>query len=137
MIFMSYKHKAALENGHSNGAATSSLPLHPMSSTNRLNGKAILPTEDMPIEPVSVTSPSEKIKNPWEVVKQSALDDRLDKQDGKIPRKKDQKMCRHGDKGMCDYCMPLEPFNASYLEEKKIKNLSLSVVHVFTESALW
>ena len=120
---MNYKPKGALANGHSNGAPTS-IPIHPMSSTNRLNGKAILPTEDLPIEPLPVTSPSEKIKNPWEVVRQSALDDRLDRQDGKIPRKKDQKMCRHGDKGMCDYCMPLEPFNASYLEEKKIKNLS-------------
>ncbi|KAE9381718.1 NPL4 family protein [Stipitochalara longipes BDJ] len=122
MVFIHYKHVDSLSNGSSNGDSTTSS--HPLSSTNRLNGHAILPNEDLPIDPPPMTSPSEKIKNPWEVVKQSALDDRLDKLNGKIPRKRDVKMCRHGEKGMCDYCMPMEPFNADYLKEKKIKNLS-------------
>jgi nuclear protein localization family protein 4 len=120
MVWIEYETRDEESNGHSNGATIFQLS----SSTNRLNGVAIVPNEDIPIDPLPVTSPSEKIKNPWEVVKQSALDDRLDKLDGKIPRKRDQKMCRHGEKGMCDYCMPLEPFNAGYLAEKKIKNPS-------------
>jgi nuclear protein localization family protein 4 len=123
IVFINYKHIGAESAGISNGNSTSTTS-HTLSSTNRLSGAAVLPNEDIPIDPLPITSPSEKIKNPWEIVRQSALDDRLDKQNGKIPRKRDPKLCKHGDKGMCDYCMPLEPFNAEYLAERKIKNLS-------------
>lgn len=123
LIFIRYEHKDSAANGPANVAASKPQAL---SSTHRLNGKPILPTEDLPIDPLPVTSPTaERIRNPWEVVRQSPLDERLDRKDGKIPRKQDTKMCRHGPKGMCDYCMPLDPFNQSYLEEKKIKYMSV------------
>ncbi|KAL2122479.1 hypothetical protein VTJ04DRAFT_2934 [Mycothermus thermophilus] len=119
LIFVNYKHQEAETNGASSAAPTSLT-----STTARLNGKPILPAEDHPIDPPPNTS-GDRIRNPWEVVRQSPLDDRLDKKDGKIQRKKDSKMCRHGPKGMCDYCMPLDPFDAKYLDEKKIKYMSV------------
>ncbi|CEG77512.1 hypothetical protein RMATCC62417_12251 [Rhizopus microsporus] len=61
---------------------------------------------------------------PRDHVKQDPVDDFLEKQRGLIHRKKDPKFCRHGDNAMCDYCMPLEPYDASYLEENKIKHMS-------------
>ncbi|KAH7274486.1 nuclear protein localization protein 4, variant 2 [Fusarium solani] len=107
LIFLTYKH-ADTTNGDVAASNTSA----------RLNGKPVLPTEDLPINPKP-----ERIARPWEVVRQSALDDRLDRLDGKIPRGRDR-MCRHGPKGMCDYCQPLDPFDQGYLAEKKIKYLS-------------
>lgn len=124
MVFIKYDHVQTIGNGTSNGDVKGKGKAPLVSTTNRLNGKAILPTEDLPIDPPPISSPTtERIKNPWEVVVQSKLDDALDKQNGKITRKRDT-MCRHGPKGMCDYCQPLDPFDAKYLAEKKIKYMS-------------
>lgn len=117
-IYLKYNEQPPI-NGHSTSASS-----HPLASTNRLSGVPILPTEDLPIAPLPITSPTALIKNPWDIVQQSPLDNKLDKQDGKISRPKDQKMCRHGPKGMCDYCMPLEPYDQKYLDERKIKHFS-------------
>ncbi|KAK9780806.1 putative Nuclear protein localization protein 4 [Seiridium cardinale] len=116
LIFLSYEHKTETASDDQPSGALSA-------TTNRLNGKPILPTDDVPLNLPSIGKEPTLIKKPWEVVRQSALDDRLDKKDGKIPRGRD-KMCKHGPKGMCDYCMPLDPFNAQYLADKKIKYLS-------------
>lgn len=110
-VFLEYKEDTPATNGHS-------------TSASRLNGKEVSKEEDVSSIPIPVGGATKLIKNPWETVRQSELDNKLDQQDGKIHRKKDEKMCRHGPKGMCDYCMPVEPYNKEYLDEKKIKHLS-------------
>ncbi|KAI9102705.1 NPL4 family-domain-containing protein [Phlyctochytrium arcticum] len=57
-------------------------------------------------------------------VKQDPVDDLLEKQVGTITRKRDPKLCKHGVSGMCEYCMPVQPWDSKYLEENKIKHLS-------------
>jgi nuclear protein localization family protein 4 len=112
LLFLQYQPHEAASNGHST----------PGPSANRISGKPVTDSEAR--SSIAIGSPTKIIKNPWEVVKQSALDDALDKKDGKITRPRDQKMCRHGPKGMCDYCMPIEPYDQKYLDEKKIKHMS-------------
>ncbi|EMC95209.1 hypothetical protein BAUCODRAFT_35205 [Baudoinia panamericana UAMH 10762] len=110
-VFLEFQVDQPMTNGHS-------------VSANKLSGREVKPEEDISSITIPTTVAPTLIKNPWETVKQSPLDDRLDQKDGKITRKRDEKMCRHGPKGMCDYCMPLEPYNKEYLDEKKIKHLS-------------
>ncbi|OQE19061.1 hypothetical protein PENSTE_c016G09430 [Penicillium steckii] len=116
-LFIGFKENDVNQNGPSNGVNSTS-------GERRLNGAAITQQQTIPIRPQQTSSNEPHIQNPWDVVRQSPLDDLLDRKDGKIKRNQDQKMCRHGPRGMCDYCMPLEPYDSKYLSEKKIKHLS-------------
>ena len=61
---------------------------------------------------------------PWELVTEAPVDSYWRAQTGKIPRGRDARFCKHGANGMCDYCMPLEPYDPAYHKENNIKHLS-------------
>ncbi|KAG7807464.1 hypothetical protein KL921_004222 [Ogataea angusta] len=56
-------------------------------------------------------------------VKQLPIDDIYDKEEGLIPRKRTS-LCKHTDKGMCEYCSPLPPWDKGYQQEHNIKHIS-------------
>ncbi len=70
------------------------------------------------------TTAAGKQRRPWEVAEEETIDAYWSAQEGKIARGRDAKFCRHGAQGMCDYCMPLEPYDARYQAEHNIKHLS-------------
>lgn len=51
------------------------------------------------------------------------VDKELAKFDGKIMRKH-SRMCKHGPKGMCEYCQPVEPYDDDYRMNQGIKHMS-------------
>lgn len=55
---------------------------------------------------------------------EDAVDVELSKLDGRIVRKKDEKLCRHASGNRCVHCSSLEPYDENYLKEHKIKHLS-------------
>ncbi|KAJ1898875.1 nuclear protein localization protein 4, partial [Coemansia sp. S17] len=57
-------------------------------------------------------------------VVQEDVDSQLEKDDGLIRRKRDTNFCKHGANAMCEYCTPIEPYDAGYLAENKIKHMS-------------
>lgn len=57
-------------------------------------------------------------------IQEDEVDTQLWKFDGKIQKKRDDKLCRHNSNGCCVHCSPLEPFDEAYLKEQNIKHLS-------------
>jgi nuclear protein localization family protein 4 len=72
-------------------------------------------------KPITLT---DAVKRPWESAQEDPVDTYWRAQDGKIPRGRDSRFCKHSINGMCDYCMPLEPYDAAYHKEHNIKHLS-------------
>lgn len=60
----------------------------------------------------------------WDSVKDDLVDAYYRKQEGKINRSRDTRFCKHGTNAMCDYCMPLEPYDVNYHTQHNIKHLS-------------
>jgi hypothetical protein len=67
------------------------------------DGNIVAPSTSEPVGTI-VSRPD----RPWEHVVEDPIDVFWEEQDGKIPRQRDPRMCKHGDRAMCDYCMPLE-----------------------------
>ncbi|EJT99782.1 polyubiquitin-tagged protein recognition complex Npl4 component [Dacryopinax primogenitus] len=105
MIFASYDYLGA--------ATTSAAPSVPNSSATAVPSVA-----------AQTTSSNAPAKRTWEDVQEDPVDDFWRQKDGKIPRERDAQFCKHGTNAMCDYCMPLEPWDAKYRAEHSIKHLS-------------
>lgn len=96
LLFLSYKPLATNGDSHPSMEASSSTshpcqpdPSHPHTHTD---------------PPLPNTIPLSDLSN----VQEPDVDTYWNGQNGKIERKRDAVMCRHGEKGMCDYCMPVE-----------------------------
>ncbi|KAF8559307.1 polyubiquitin-tagged protein recognition complex, Npl4 component [Imleria badia] len=74
--------------------------------------------------PLALNAHPSKQNNLWENVQEDPVDSYWRSRDGKIPRARDSRFCKHASNGMCDYCMPLEPYDAAYQAEHSIKHLS-------------
>ncbi|XP_055902406.1 nuclear protein localization protein 4 homolog [Eupeodes corollae] len=57
-------------------------------------------------------------------IKEDDVDLTLAKEDGRIQRGRDSKLCRHNMNGCCVHCSPIEPYDDTYLKEQNIKHLS-------------
>ncbi|KAK4702731.1 nuclear protein localization protein 4, partial [Phenoliferia sp. Uapishka_3] len=107
-------------------AANGNVPTPPIASTSSTLSGKIVPSEPVSsASPTTINAPRGPLK-PWEEAKEKEddVDKYWEKRDGKIARKKGQDMCKCGPKSMCDYCMPIEPYDSAYQTSHAIKHLS-------------
>ncbi|XP_043262002.1 nuclear protein localization protein 4 homolog [Colletes gigas] len=100
-----------------NGAQLWSVPSTSSASTNASQ-------ESEPTDVATIANRNTNATRFVPNVVEDEVDEQLWKLDGKIQRKRDEKLCRHGGNGCCVHCSPLEPFDEIYLKEQNIKHLS-------------
>ncbi|GAA5823532.1 hypothetical protein JCM11251_000669 [Rhodosporidiobolus azoricus] len=131
LLFVSYTPKAAPSALSSVPASGTTTPVPTQTTASTLSGK-VVPVTVTPAASASTSASNASndkraaggVRKPWEEVKEDPVDEYWEMQDGKIPREKGKHGCRCGPKSMCDYCMPLEPFDAEYHAQNSIKHLS-------------
>ncbi|KAI5966373.1 NPL4 [Candida pseudojiufengensis] len=124
-------------NNESNSIKLSSILDKTVSELNLKNGDLLYitylnnnePTHSKQLDSIPINSTTTSTTNistshgPLTQIKQLPVDDELDKLDGMIQRPISS-MCRHGPKGMCEYCSPLSPWDENYRKENSIKHIS-------------
>ncbi|XP_044759082.1 nuclear protein localization protein 4 homolog isoform X2 [Coccinella septempunctata] len=110
MIYLVPINGALLFSTSSNNSNESGEPVVPQTSA----------TSTSSVRPGSAASSSKSLSN----IQEDDVDVQLSKIDGKIKRKRDEKLCRHNSNAACVHCSPLEPYDEGLLKEQKIKHLS-------------
>ncbi|KAK5641222.1 hypothetical protein RI129_009769 [Pyrocoelia pectoralis] len=76
------------------------------------------------VVPNTHSRPTSSVASGSRSVQEDDVDLQLTKRDGKIQRKRDEKLCRHNTNSRCVHCSPLESYDEAYLREQNIKHLS-------------
>ncbi|CCG22202.1 Npl4 ubiquitin-binding protein [Candida orthopsilosis Co 90-125] len=112
LLYINYGGALATPSASTQGG---SAPINSVRSNSTTTTTPTSTSTSIPISKVSAHGPIN--------VDQLPVDDELDKLDGMIQRPISS-MCRHGSKGMCEYCSPLSPWDESYRKEHSIKHIS-------------